>query len=174
MHAGQLLAREAAAHVPVGAHAQEYRIVLGQQRLERQVASNVHAETKLDAHTLHQLAARLDHLLLQLERWYAEGQQAADALMAVEHHRLDAIAHQDIGAAQSRRPRADDRDALVGGLHARHVGPPALPECLVGDVLLDRSDGHRAQAVVERAGALAQPVLRADATAYFRQRVGAM
>src|ERR1035441_6243194 len=64
--------------------------------------------------------------------------------------------------------------AFIGHAHARHVGPPALLDRLVGDVLFDRADRDRAEAVIERAGAFAQPVLRADAAAHFRQRVGAM
>ena len=48
---------------------------------------------------------------------------------------------------------------------------PAL-ERLVGDVLLDRADGDRAEAVIERAGALAEPILRADAATDLRQGVG--
>jgi hypothetical protein len=45
-------------------------------------------------------------------------------------------------------------------------------ERLVGDVFLDRADGDRAEAVVEGAGALAQPILRADPATHLRQRVG--
>ncbi len=61
---------------------------------------------------------------------------------------------------------------LPVGLTARHVGAPALLERLVGDVLLDGADGHRAEAVIQRAGAFAQAVLRADAAADLGQRVG--
>ena len=51
-------------------------------------------------------------------------------------------------------------------------------EGLVGDVFLDLADGHApnrprfAEAVVERAGAFAQAVLRTDAAAHLRQRIG--
>src|SRR6185503_15876134 len=40
------------------------------------------------------------------------------------------------------------------------------------DVLLHRADRDRAEAVVERAAALAQPVLRTHAAADFRQWIG--
>src|SRR5262249_5564581 len=43
---------------------------------------------------------------------------------------------------------------------------------LVGDVLLDRADRDGAETVVERAGALAQAILRTDAPAHLRERVG--
>src|SRR5262249_43224114 len=56
--------------------------------------------------------------------------------------------------------------------HVRHVGAPALSQRLVGDVLLDRADGDRAQTVIQRAGALAQAVLWADAPAHLGERIG--
>ena len=87
MHARQVLAGEAALDVAVGAHAEEHRVELGEQRLEGEVAADLDAEPELDAHALHDLAALLDDLLLELERRDAEGQQAADARVAVEHHR---------------------------------------------------------------------------------------
>ena len=52
-----------------------------------------------------------------------------------------------------------------------HVGFPALLECLVRDVLFDGSDADRTEAVVQRAGTLAQPILGADPSAHFGQRV---
>src|SRR5256885_939789 len=121
---------------------------------------------------IYDLVAHLQHLLLELEGRDAEGEEAPDALVAIEHHRLHAVAHQDVGARQARRPRADDRDALVRRAHVRHVRPPAGLERLVGDVLLDRTDADSAQPVIERAGALAQAILRADAAAHFGERVG--
>src|SRR2546430_4033856 len=57
-------------------------------------------------------------------------------------------------------------------LFRSHVRPPAGLERLVGDVLLDRTDADSAQPVIERAGALAQAILRADAAAHFGERVG--
>ena len=88
--------------------------------------ADLDAEAELDAHAFHQLAALLDHLLLELEGRDAEGQQTADARVAVEDHRLDAVAHQDVGAAEARGPGADDRDALAGR-HARATCPASSP-----------------------------------------------
>jgi hypothetical protein len=133
--------------------------------IERHVGPDVDAETKLHAHAFHELAAHLDHLLLELEWRNAEGQKAADALIAIEHHGLDAVTHQDIGAAQTRRTRTDDRNALAVGRTFDMSGLPAALDRLVGDVFLDRADRDGAQAVVQRAGALAQPVLRTDTAA---------
>src|SRR5690606_27859527 len=60
----------------------------------------------------------------------------------------------------------------VGRHHARHVRAPAHGNGGVGDVLLGGTDGHGTEAVVQRTGALAQAILRTDAAADFRQRVG--
>src|ERR1700733_16077103 len=92
--------------------------------------------------------------------------------MAVKDHRLNAVAHEDVRAAQSGGPRADDGDALAGGAHVRHVGCPAAPEGFIGDVLLYRADGDGAQAVIQRAGTLAQSILWTDAPAHLRQGIG--
>ena len=94
--------------------------------------------------------------------------------VTVEHHGGDAVAHQDVGAAEPGRSRTDDGNALVRAHHMREVRLPALLERLVGDVLLDRADADRAQAVIQRAGALAQAVLRADPAADFGQGIGLM
>jgi hypothetical protein len=110
----------------------------------------------------------------QLERRDAEGQQAADFRIAVEHHRSHAVAHQDVGAAQARGSRAHHGHAFTGAHHIGDVGLPALLECLVGDVFLDGADAHRPDAVVQRARALAQPILRTDSAAHFRQRIRLM
>src|SRR5690606_33751790 len=107
-----------------------------------------------------------------LEAGDAELQQAADLLVAVVHRGADAGAREAVGAGQAGRPGADDGDLAAGRDHLGQVRAPALLERGVDDVLLDRTDGHRAEAGVERAGALAQAVLRADPTAHFRQRVG--
>src|SRR5690606_34901145 len=98
--------------------------------------------------------------------------QTADFRVPVEHHRGHTVAHQDVGTAQARRARADHRDPLAGRLDLGHVRTPAHGEGGVGDVLLHRTDGHRAETVVEGTGTLAQTILRAHPTAYFRQGVG--
>ena len=161
-----------AGHGGVGAHAQEHGVVLGQQLVQRHISADVGVQAELDAHVFLDVAAGLDHLLFQLEGRNAEGQQAADLGVAVIDHGLHAIARQDVGAAKASGSGADDRDLLAGGFHPRHVRPPALLEGLVRDVFFDGADGDRAEAVVERTGAFAQPVLRAHPAADFGQRVG--
>src|SRR5690606_18860061 len=161
----------------------ELRDAEGQQTADLRVAVEHHRghavahqhalTTDLDAHASEHCAASADDPLLQLELRDAEGQQTADLRVAVEHHRGHAVPHQHVGAAQAGRAGADHRDALAGRHHPGQVGAPAHGEGGVGDVLLHRADGHRAETgLVQGAGALAQAVLRTDAAADFRQGVG--
>src|SRR3546814_1320043 len=108
------------------------------------------------------VAAALDDLLFELERRDAERDQAADFAVAIEHDRLDAVAHENVGAAEAGRTGADDRDFLLGPAHLGHVRTPALLERFVGDVLFDAADRYRAEAVIERASTFTQPILRTD------------
>ncbi len=76
-----------------------------------------------------------------------------------------------VGARQPGRAGTDHRHALAGGLHRAHVRAPAGGQRGIHDVLLNRTDGHRAE-LLQRAAAFAQAVLRAHPAAHFRQRVG--
>src|SRR3569832_1881846 len=174
MHAGRGGAGEAARHVRIGAHAQKHRVVFIEQFLERDIFADLGVEHELDAHLLEQLAACAHHFFYEFEFGDTEGQQTADLLVAIEHHGFDAVAHQYIRAAQPHQTRADERDAQTRRDHARHVGPPAAFQCLAGDIFFDRTDGDGAEAVVERARAFAEAILRAHAAAHLGQRIGAM
>ena len=169
MHTGQILAGESPLDVAIGAHAEEYRVEFRGDVFEGDVAADIDIQAKFDAHVLHDLAALLDDVFFELEWRDAEGQQAADLRVAVEDHRRHAVAGQDVGAGESRRPGADDGNAFAGPHHIRHVGLPTLLEGLVGDVLLDSTDAHGADAVVQGARAFAQAVLGADSAAHFGQ-----
>src|SRR5208282_620682 len=154
------------------AHAEKDRIEFADQVLECEVAADLDAQAEFDSHVLHDLAALVHHLFFELERRYAEGQQAADLRMAVEHHGGHAAARQHVRAGEAGGAGADDRDALAGTYHVRQIGLPALLERFVRDVLFDGADAHRADAVVQGARAFAQPVLRTDSTAHLGQRIG--
>ena len=172
VHAGQVFAGEAALHVGVGAHAQEDRVELLEQLVHGHVLAHLGVEAEFHAHPAEDLATAAEHGLLQLELGDAEGQQATDLGVLVEHHRGHAVAHQDVGAAQAGRTGTDDGDALAGGLDLGHVRAPAHGEGGVGDVLLHRTDGHRAETVIEGTGALAEAILRADPATDLGQGVG--
>src|SRR3569623_1727860 len=174
MHASQVFAGEAALHVRIGAHAQEHRVVFIEQFLERDIFADLGVEHELDAHLLEQLAACARLFFFEFEFGDTEGQQTADLLVAIDHHGFDAVTHQNVRAAQSRRTRADVRDALAGRDHARHVRPPAAYERLAGEEILDRAEGDGAEAVVERARAFAETILRTHAAAHLGQRIGAV
>src|SRR5512139_3510188 len=157
-HAGQVLAGEAALHVGVGAHAHEHGVVFVEQAPHRYVAADLGIEAEFDAHALEHFAAARHHPFFHLEFGDAEGEQAADLVVAVVHHRLYAVPRQDVGAAEAGRPGADHGDLPAGRHHVRHVGAPAGLEGLLGNVLLDLADGHRAEAA---AGVEAVAVQRA-------------
>ena len=171
-HPRQVLAGQPAIGVAIRAEPEEHRVVVLQQGFDGDVTADLDPQPERHAHAFQDRAAGGDDGLVQLEAGDAELQQAADLLIAVEHGGLHAGAREAIGASEAGRPGADHRDPLAGRHHLRQVGPPALRERGVDDVFLDRADGHRAELVVQRAGAFAEPVLRADAAAHLRQRVG--
>ena len=129
VHARQVLPGEAALHGGVGAHAEEHRIVFLEQLLEARYRCRPRMPRRNSTPMPCMISRRFStHFLLELERRDAEGEQAADARVAIEHHRLHAVAHQHVGAAQARRARTDDRHAPAGRPHVRHVGLPAALE----------------------------------------------
>ena len=100
------------------------------------------------------------------------GQQATDFRVGIVDHRTYAVARQHIGSGKPRRPRADDRDTMAGFDDVRHIGTPALLPGGVGDVALDVADADGAESVIQRTGAFAQAILRANPAADLGQRVG--
>ena len=88
--------------------------------------------------------------------------------MAIENHRLHAVAGQHVGARQARWTRADNGDGFTGLLYAGKVGAPAHFERFIVDIAFDVADGDRAELIVQRAGTLAQTILWANAPADFR------
>ena len=140
--------------------------------VDADVRAHIGIEPEFNPHTLEDFPAADHYLFFQLEFRYAEGEQAADLRVAVKHHRPDAVARQDIGTAQARGARADDRHALAGGHHAGHVRSPAHGKGGIGNILLRGADGDGAKAVIQGAGTLAQPVLGTHPAADLRQGVG--
>ncbi|STR61025.1 Uncharacterised protein [Klebsiella pneumoniae] len=62
-------------------------------------------ELKADTISLKIARRRANSDLSSFERRNAEGQQTANLRMTVEDHRLDAVAHQHIGAGPARPAR---------------------------------------------------------------------
>src|SRR5579872_4254710 len=125
VHPGKLLARQAALDRCIGPHAEKHGVVFREQLFERNIRPHFAPQAKLHPHALHDLAALLHDLFLELEGRDSEGQQTADARVAIEHHGLHAVAHQDVGAGEPRGTGSHDRHALVRRAHMRHVGLPA-------------------------------------------------
>ena len=172
VHTRQVLAGKTAAHGLVGPHAQKQGIVLFHQLGDGDILADIGVETELDTHALEDFPTPDHHLFLQLEFGYPEGQQAADLGIAVEDDRLDPGAHQHIGAAKSGGTGADNGDFLAGGHDFGHVRAPAHGQRGIGNVLLRGADSNRAKAVVQGAGALAEPVLGAYPAADLGQGIG--
>ena len=169
VHAFEVLAGEAAAHISVCTHAKKHGVVFVDEFLERLVITYAGIEHELHAHAFEQFTPLTDDVLLELERRNTKREQAADLRVGIVDHRTYTFACEDISRGEPGRTCADDRHPLAGINNVRHVGTPAELDRLVSDIALDVADAHGADTVVERARALAQPVLRAHATAYFRQ-----
>ena len=115
----------------------------------------------------------LDHVLLQLETGNAVHEQSAAPVIGVVHRDLIALAAQLLGGGKAARPGPDDAGRLRALARRLDRLDPAFGPGRVGDVFLDRADRHRAVAgLFDRADALAEAVLRADAAANLRHVVG--
>ena len=73
VNAGQILAREPTLHCLVGTHAQKHGIIICQELIDSDVATDLGIELKLDTHPLKYLAAALHNLFFQFELGNAEG-----------------------------------------------------------------------------------------------------
>ena len=106
----------------------------------------VHIAVQLERHAaiLKLLIAAHDHILLQLEAGNPIGQQPARAVIAVIHRHLHACSPQHVRSGQTTGACADDTDAFAALLARGDRLHPALFPGRIGDVLLDRPDGHRA------------------------------
>ena len=169
VHAGQIKTGKVAADILVGTDAGEHGVVVVQQRGQRDITPDLGIQMKTDVHVVHDLVAGRYHLLVQFEWRNTVGEQAADAGIAIKYLCLDAGAGKHVGAGQSGRSGADDGDALAGGHHLAQIRSPALLDGFIGDVLLDRADAHRTEAVIQRAGTFTQPILWTDAATDLRQ-----
>lgn len=81
-----------------------------------------------------------DQRLFQLEIGNAIGQQAADAVIALEHGHLVPGPVKPLGAGQSGWPRADHGHAFAGARHWRAGGQRSFSCSEIGDQPLQRPD----------------------------------
>src|SRR5260370_16366127 len=125
-----------------------------------------------DAAQRQQLMAARNHLLFELEIGDAIDAEPADAVVAVVDMHLIALAPTLLGGGEAGRAGADDADRLVELAQRPRRLDPAFREGGLGDVFLDRADGHGIEALLDDAIALAEPVLRTDAAAHFGHVVG--
>src|SRR5690606_24390556 len=110
----------------------------------------------------------------ELELGNTKSQQTTYLRVSIKNYRFNAIAHQDISAAEARWPRPDDRHFFISPHHFGHVRAPAHRKRGIRNVFLGAADGNRPKTIVEGTGALTQPILRTNPPADLRQRVGLM
>ncbi len=96
-----------------GAHAEANRVELAAQLGGGDVAADVHARLEPHALPRHLLQAAVDDPLLELEIGNAIAQQAADAVVLLEEHRLVAGPIDLLGGGQAGGAGADDRHPLA-------------------------------------------------------------
>ena len=108
--------------------------------------------------------------LLHLEVGNAVAQQAADAIVLLEHRHVVAGTRQLLGSSKACRAGADHRNLLAGLVLGRLRQHPAFGPGAVDDGSLDRLDAHGVVVEVERAGRLARR--RADAAGELGEVVG--
>ena len=109
-----------------------------------------------------------DNIFFQFEAGNAIGQQPARAVIAVVHRHLHTLPAQHVCRSQPAGPRANNRHRLGPFCKGNNRLYPTIFPREVGQVFLNRPNGHRAVArLFDHAVAFAKPVLRADATAYF-------
>ena len=103
-----------------------HRVEVLQQQLRLDVLADVRVADELDAFLLHVLdAAQHDVLLVELHVRNAVHQQAAGAILALEHRHRVARAVQLRGGRKTRRARADHRDFLAGARRGRFGNRPS-------------------------------------------------
>ena len=149
--------------------------MLAPDRVKGDVLAHGAVGDELDATIRKLLNSLHDYRLFQLEARNAIGQQPARAVIAIIDRDLHALPPQHVRRRKTPRPRADDADAFGPfGMGADRLDPAFLPR-RIGDVFLHRADGDCAMArLFDHAVAFAQPILRADAAADFREGVGGL
>src|SRR5260221_14638395 len=84
-----------------------------------------------------------------------------------------ALAAKRLGGGEAGGPGADEADRKAELATRQRRLDPAFGEGGLGDVFLDRADGHRFEALLDDAIALAEPVLGTDPAADLGHGVGA-
>ena len=104
------------------------------------VAADLHSRLEPHALPRHLLQAAVDDPLLQLEIGNAVAQQAADAVVLLEDHRLVAGAIDLLGGGQAGGAGADDRHPPARPRGGQDGLDPAFAKGPFGDLILDVLD----------------------------------
>ena len=115
-------------------------------------------DSRLELHALlrHLVDAPLDYMLFELEVGYAEAEEAAYALGALEYGHVMSGPVQLLSGGESGRARSDDGDPLACTPLRGPGHDPAVLPASVRDRLLDVLDGHGVLVDGEDAGGLAR------------------
>src|SRR6218665_3492759 len=154
--------------------AQEHRVVIAEQVVERHVAPQLLAGAHLDAADRQQPG----HLLLrEIAGGLVAGQaifiEAAQFRTRLEQHHGVAAQRQAMGAGQARRPGPDHGHTAARGRCALEQRRPRVGEKGIGGVALQPADRHRLVLMgIAHTGLLAQQFGGADPGADAAERVG--
>src|SRR5690625_6281064 len=80
----------------------------------------------------------------------AEGKQSANFWVLVKHHRSHAVAHQNIGTADTGRASTDDRDFFIGPRNVGHIRLPAHSKGGIGNVLFGVAEKYITDTALDR------------------------
>ncbi len=142
---------------------------------ERNLVADIAIQDKPHTALFQLFVAAHDDRLFQLETGNAIGHQPARAVIAVINRDLHALAAQHVRRGQTAGTGTDNSNAFTSLLRGRDRLDPAFFPRGVGDVFLDRADGHGAMArFLDHAIAFAQAVLRADAAANLGECIGGL
>src|SRR5690606_1924978 len=156
----------------VDARCDDDRVMARAELGKRCIASDFKIQVKGNAAVGQQARAPFNDFLLKLEPGNAIDHQPAGAVIAVIDMHLIAALAKLIGGGEAARARADDADGLRPLNRRDGRLDPAIFPGGVGDVFLNGADGDGAEALLDHAGAFAEPVLRADAAADFGEIIG--
>ena len=157
----------------VDACREQHGVVRSADLVKADIRAHVAVEPEIHSPLDEFRDAALDRGLVEFEVRNAVDQKAAGAVVAVVDPDAVALAPERVGRRKAGRTGTNNADGPVALERRRwRANPPVLPS-LLGDVALDRANGHGTVAgLLDDAITFAEPVLRADPPADLRKRVG--
>ena len=151
----------------VCAHAKKNGIKVFKQVVKWLVLADACIQDELDAHAFENFPTLINDLLFKLERGNSVRKQTANVGVSVVNHGTDALPGKHISRCKTCRTRANNANSFSRVDYVRHIRAPTEFHGFVGYVLLDTTDCHCTDTVIERTRALTEPVLRTNTPAYL-------